>query len=60
MKRKPILVLVLVLTSLGVVLGLMAFTPYGSFNHNEWGFYKALGGGIFWFFMMYFIMRKNF
>jgi len=45
---------------LGCTLGLMAFTPYGSFDPNDLGFYMALGSGVAWSVSMYFILRKNF
>jgi len=60
MKRKTVLILVLVITSIGFTLGMMAFGSHGTFNPKEIGFYSAIGGGIIWFGLMYFIMRKNF
>lgn len=58
MKTK--LILLLVLTSLGFAIAMMVFTPSGSTNPNESGFYVALGSGFIWLMLMYFVLRKNF
>jgi len=60
MKRKTLLILVLVIASVGFTVGMMAFSSHGTFNPKEIGFYPAIGGGIIWFGLMYFFLRKNF
>jgi hypothetical protein len=58
MKRKTLLILVI--ASIGFTVGMMAFSSHGTFNPKEIGFYSAIGGGIIWFGLMYFFLRKNF
>jgi len=60
MTRKTVSILLLVIASIGFTICMMAFGSPGTFNPKEIGFYSAIGGGIIWFGLMYFILRKNF
>lgn len=41
-----------------MTLALMIFGQHGSMNPADVGFYAAIGAGILWFIVMYFIFKK--
>jgi uncharacterized RDD family membrane protein YckC len=48
----------LILASIGFAIFLMAFTSFGSFNPMSIGFWSSIFGGITWYLIMYYLLRK--
>jgi uncharacterized RDD family membrane protein YckC len=48
----------LILASIGFAIFLMAFTSFGSFNPISIGFWSSIFGGITWYLIMYYLLRK--